>query len=209
MKLKTHITGNINGGAFECIGEGELHDGRSNSTLTFNNELVRYTPMYGKSWKCKNHMTDSILVNRPGQINPLSEFLDKGGKILSHTIIRYPYENSIILATSILDRPVADEQHLYQTRVGTFNGPTDILEERPFVEHIIPTGRGRALSYSVRQVVRENGEIIEITYQDELSFSDNFTLPFSLSIAIGGKEHYDLTQKKYTIDATVKITAST
>ena len=206
MKLKTHITGNINGGTFECLGEGEWRDEHSTATLTFNNELVRYTPMYGKSWKCSHHKAKEIFGSE--KTNPLSDFLNEGGKILGYTVIRYPFENSIILATSIVDRPVANEQHLYQNRVGTFNGPTDIVEERPFVEHIIPAGSGRALGYSVRQVVRRNGEIIEITYQDEFSFSNNFTLPFALSVAISGEEHYDSIQRIYTLDATVEISAS-
>lgn len=209
MKLKTHITGNINSSSFECIGEGEWRDGRSISTLTFYNDLVRFTPMYGKSWSCRHHPPKPMTMaeKEAGKVNPLSDFLDAGGKIYGNTVIRYPFENSIILASSIVERPEEDEQHLYQTRVGTFNGPIDIVGEHPFVENIIPAGPGRAFGNSVRQVVRENGEVIEITYQDELFFSDSFILPYAMSIKITGEDSYDTDGKIYALDATVEIAA--
>lgn len=210
MKLKTHISGNINGGAFECSGDGEWRDGHSVSTLNFHNELVRFTPMYGKSWKCKHHLSTRMTTaeQEAGKVNPLSDLLDDRGKILGNTVIRYPFENSVILATSIVHRPVEDEQHLYQTRVGAFNGPLDIVKELPFVESIIPAGPGRALGYSVRQVIRESGDIIEVTYQDEFLFSDNFTLPFAMTISISGDDHYDSIKRVYSLDAIVELEVS-
>ena len=164
--------------------------------------------MYGKSWSCKHHslMPMTVEEKEAEMANPLSDFLDEGGKILGRTVIRYPFENSVILATSIVDRPVSDEQHLYQIRVGSFNGPTDIVEERPFTEKIISAGTGRALGYSISHVVRTNRDAIEITYQDELLFSDNFTLPFAMSVAIAGEDRYDSDERVYTLDATVEIT---
>ena len=210
MKLTTRITGYINGSSFECSGEGEMSDeGDSTSQLRFNTPLVRFTPKYGKSWQCGNHKKKKILTlgDAPFVVdNPLSLFLDEGGNILERTVIQFPYPNSIILATSITHRPDAEDQHLYQTRVGTFDGPTDIVEERPFTEHIIPAGTGRALGHSVRHVVRSNGEVIEIVYRDELLFSDNFTLPFGMAINISGEDEYDADARIYTVNAHVDVT---
>lgn len=96
LTFKTRVTGNINGGAFECHGEGEWRDGGSTSQLYFDRPLVRFNPMYGKSWKCNNHKVAALMEPE----NPLSTYLNKGGRILTRTIIDFPYENSIILATS-------------------------------------------------------------------------------------------------------------
>ena len=85
LRLRTRISGHINGQRFECSGEGEaFSDGRTKSELTFDSALRNFTPMLCASWKCKHHPG---FVADP--INPIAEFLGNGGKVVEQTVIEY------------------------------------------------------------------------------------------------------------------------
>ena len=134
MELTTHITGNINGSAFECHGTGKVrHDGTTEAALTFDRPPLDFTPMLCKSWKCKQH----LVLGLP-EDHPLVEHVNTGGRVIDRTIIEYPFANSVVTMSSVLHRPGPGHQHVYQTRVGTYTGPTDIAEQLPYTMEITP-----------------------------------------------------------------------
>ena len=205
LRLITDIVGEINDSPFVCHGTGWVEpDGTTSATLTFDRPLLGYTPMYGKSWKCSHHLRQALPDN-----HPLAEYVTAGGHIMSRAVIKYPYPDSVILVTSLLRRPNPSLQHVYQTRVGTFTGPTDIVEQLPYIIHIDPTGVGRAVSHSVRQVRRGTGEIIDVNYIEDLYFADNFILPEPITIEIAGAARYDPVRLVYYLKTTARATVMT
>ena len=58
--------------------------------------------------------------------------------MIDRAIIEYPFPNSVVTMSSVLHRPGPDLQHVYQTRVGTYTGPTDIVEQLPYTMEITP-----------------------------------------------------------------------
>ena len=200
IQLVTDIAGEINGSAFACHGTGAVGpDGTTHATLAFDRALRDFTPMLCKSWQCKHH----IVLGLPDD-NPLVEYVTAGGHIMDRTIIEYPYPNSVIVMTSVLRRPTPSLQHVYQTRVGTYTGPTDIVEQLPYTMHISPAGPGRAAADSVRQVRRSTGEIIDLNYIEDLYFTDGFTLPEPLGIEIAGTAAYNPALLTYQLDTTAR-----
>lgn len=185
--LKTHITGQINGSAFECTGEGEWTNGQSSSQLKFTRPLEGFTPLACASWKCKGHVVKALVDPQ----NPLDEYVLGGGNILDRTIIHYPFQNSTILMTSITEQHSHNELHVYQTRVGIYTGPTDIVDTPQFTIRYVPTGPGRALAHSVRSVVFSDHRTEEFIYRDELFFTDGFELPYAFEVDIDAKGEYD------------------
>lgn len=194
--LKTHITGHINGSAFECTGEGEWSNGESSSRLEFTRPLEGFTPLACSSWKCKGHVVKAVVDPQ----NPLDEYVLGGGSVLDRTVIHYPFPNSLILMTSITKQHSPNELHLYQTRVGTYTGPTNIVETPPFSIRYVPAGPGRALAHSVRSVVFAGRQTAEFIYRDELFFDDSFTLPYAFEIDIDAKGEYDTREHVLTLN---------
>lgn len=186
MGLVTKITGVINDVPFaaEGIGMSTPDTGHSSIELKFSNELRNFVPLLCKTWKCKHCKSVALPTNC--NENFFAELLDRGEKILEHTTIEYPFANDKILATSICMRPEPTKQVVYQTRLGTYSGPIDIVEQLPFDDHIYPAGRGRAIAESVRRVVRKDGTEIAIKYTDQIIFSEQYELPSKLVIRYGG-----------------------
>jgi len=127
IQLKTHITGQINSSPFSCTEDGEWNEGRCTGPLIFDRPLVGFSVIGCKTWRCKHH---KFLADMESG-NPLTEHLVNGGKVFDRTIIQYPYENSLILMSSVAYRPSPNEQHVYQTRVGTYTGPIDFVKTFP------------------------------------------------------------------------------
>ncbi|MDE0706036.1 MAG: hypothetical protein OXH59_20160 [Rhodospirillaceae bacterium] len=132
--------------------------------------------------------------------NPLDEYVLGGGSVLDRTVIHYPFPNSLILMTSITKQHSPNELHLYQTRVGTYTGPTNIVETPPFSIRYVPAGPGRALAHSVRSVVFAGRQTAEFIYRDELFFDDSFTLPYAFEIDIDAKGEYDTREHVLTLN---------
>lgn len=189
MQLFTTVVGKINGTDFRAEGRGECPElGRSHGELRFDKRIPKFTPMLCKSWTCKHHL--HIARTSLSEVNPLAGFLDRGGRVMEYTTIEYPLAEDKILVTSICERPQPDLQVIYQTRLGNYTGPFDIVEQLPFNITLTSVKPGLAEGFSVRQVVRVNGERISIRYYDQVFFSHDFTLPFQLSFKISGEASY-------------------
>jgi hypothetical protein len=160
--------------------------------------------MLCKTWNCKNHAPAARML--PSGLNPLGEFLDRGGRIMEYMIIEYPFTGDAILVTSACERPTVDLQVVYQTRVGNYTGPVDIVEQLPFDIEMFPVGRGTATGSSVRKVVRSNGEQLPIHYLDQIFFSHDFELSYPLIVGIGGEASYLSDELKFVLrtDAALK-----
>ena len=156
-----------------------------------------FTPLACSSWKCKGHVVAALVEPE----NPLHTYVLNGGSVLDRTVIHYPFEGSIILMTSITSQPTPSELYVYQTRVGTYTGPTDIVETPPFTIRYVPAGPGRALAHSVRNVVFQSGDSAEFVYRDELFFVDGFQLPYAFEVNIEAKGEYDTEQHIFTLNA--------
>ena len=130
--------------------------------LTFDSVLHNFTPLLCASWKCKHH--PSVVSELS---NPIAEFLINGGTVVEQTVIEYPFPDSVVVMSSVLRRPHPQEQHVYQTRVGTYHGPTDIVALRPYVMQIEPAGSSQATAVSIRRAVRSNGDETATCLQGE------------------------------------------
>lgn len=159
IALVTSIAGKINGAEFTASGEG-IADGHgtSRSNLQFSRRIPKFTPMLCKSWQCKHHATVASLES--GEANPLAKFLDEGGVILDRTDVEYPQSFGRIVMTSHLSRPEPGKQDLFQTRLGEYRGPDDIVRQLPFDFVVTLMGPGRARGKSIREVLRADGETI-------------------------------------------------
>jgi hypothetical protein len=186
FELETRVTGTINGVDFVAEGTGESVEGsgRSNATLKFSNLTPNFTPMLCKSWACKHH--ESLARIADGTKNIFAKILDQGGTIYATTLIQYPFDQDMIIATSMCTRPAPGKQVVRQTRLGTYSGPIDIIQQLPFVSHFYPAGPGKAKAESMRQVVRRNGEKISIRYSEEYMFPEEFQLSGEIIVTYSG-----------------------
>lgn len=177
LTLETQIAGIINGTKFTCEGSGisELGTGTSSAIIKFGNRIPNFTPLLCKSWKCVTH--PPIAKPPEGDDNFFKMLVERGEKIYTFTIIKYPFAKDQILCTSVCYRPQSDRQVVNQTRMGTYSGPIDIVSQKPFEEYIEPCGNGKAIALSEREVVRSNGEIIKIKYNTEIFFPKAYRLP--------------------------------
>lgn len=203
INLTTSIAGNINRVEFTASGEGiASDDGHSESWLRFSTRVPNFTPMLCKSWQCKHHQVIASLES--DRANPLVRFLDEGGIIFDRTEVEYPRGNGRILMTSHISRPNPGIQAVFQTRIGEYSGPDDIVRQLPFDQITKPSGAGRAVSESVRRVMRSTGDTISIAYTEEVYFSPEFELPFSLITRIGGEATYDVGSLTFTLQTDVR-----
>jgi hypothetical protein len=202
LRLLTTVVGNINGVDFRAEGVSRcLEPGHTVGELQFDKAIPNFTPMLCKSWQCKQHPPQAKMTYCEG--NPIADFLDDGGRILEYTTIEYPQVGDKILVTSVCERPDLEVQTVYQTRVGTYSGPVDIIDQMPYDIEIDFDGPGRAHGSSVRTVVRANGEKISIRYEDEYFFSGGFTLPHSLTFKLSGEATYHPDESRYVLDTYV------
>ena len=114
-----------------------------------------------------------------------------------------PFPDSVVVMSSVLSRPNPEEQHVYQTRVGTYKGPTDIVELRPYIMQITPAGPGQAESHSIRRVVRSNGEFLRLVYKEKMFFSDGFSLPHPITISLEPDASYAEDRRTYFLNTQV------
>ena len=105
--------------------------------------------------------------------------------------------------SSVLSRPNPEEQHVYQTRVGTYKCPTDIAELRLYIMQITPAGPGQAESHSIRRVVRSNGEDLRLVYKEKMFFSDGFSLPHPITISLESDASYAEDRRTYFLNTQV------
>lgn len=202
MRLLTTVAGKINEADFRAEGQSECPElGRSLGELRFNKRIPNFTPMLCRSWTCKQHFHIARIAL--SEANPLAVFLDSGGRIMEYTTIEYPSTEDKILVTSTCVRPQPGLQVVYQTRVGNYAGPFDIVEQLPFNVELTPIRPGFAEGFSVRQVVRSNGERILIRYYDQIFFSHNFALSLPLSFEISGEANYLADELRFVLNTQI------
>ena len=84
-------------------------------------------------------------------------------------------------------RPRPDERLVRQTRLGTYTGPVDVVEQLPFDVYVYPDGPGRATSESERRVVRRDGTEICVRYTDHILFPNQYELDREFVVTMGGE----------------------
>lgn len=189
MRLLTTVVGRINGTDFRAEGESECPElGQSQGELRFNKKIPNFSPMLGGTWNCNNHVPVAEMLFP--ETNPLVGFLDGGGRIMEYTTVEFPITGDSILVTSICARPEPDVQVVYQTRVGDYTGPIDIVEQLPFDVELTPVKRGVATGFSMREVACADGDRMPIRHHDRIFFSDDFELPLPWSMEISGEADY-------------------
>lgn len=202
--METHIAGIINGTKFTCEGSGtsEFGTGTSSAVIKFSNSIPNFTPVLCKSWKCNTH--PPVAQPPEGEENFFKKLVERGEKIHTFTIIRYPFAQDQLLCTSVCYRPQTDRQVVHQTRMGTYSGPIDIVSQKPFEEYIEPCGNGKAIALSEREVVRSNGEIIRIKYHTEMFFPKAFRLPYVTIIRNEGTAVWSNEKLTFTLNTISK-----
>lgn len=170
VTLISFIAGNINGKYFTAIGQGigskkmGLLQGKVKFSQTF--PFQSFTAYLCRTWKCKHHPCFAKEIE-----NGINIYQRSKGNFDAYTLVTYPTGEKLSIISQVRN-PDSKHQIVKQTRLGNYSGAIDIVEQLPYEDKIYPAGPGRIIIKGIRQVRRQNGELINIQWEEEVVFVD-------------------------------------